>query len=108
MRCCAARCHSTPGGGPSPIRIASWCPPGRATAQQLPILGRFLALEYGGDDLDRLLTLAEGDRPAIGVLSQTTAGDLGRSARWRELYHPHGIGDELRLALFADDYCWVT
>lgn len=68
--------------------------------------GRFLALEYGGDDLDRLLTLADGDGPAIGVLSQTTAGDLYRSARWRELYHPHGIGDELRLALFADGYCW--
>lgn len=69
-------------------------------------LGRFLALEYGNDELDRLLTLADGDGPAIGVLSQTTAGDLCRSARWRELYHPHGIGDELRLALFADGYCW--
>jgi DNA-binding CsgD family transcriptional regulator len=69
-------------------------------------IGRFLALEYGGDDLDRLLTLADGAGPAIGVLSQTTAGDLRRSTRWRELYHPHGIGDELRLALFADGYCW--
>ncbi|MGH3899184.1 MAG: LuxR C-terminal-related transcriptional regulator [Pseudonocardiaceae bacterium] len=69
-------------------------------------LGRFLALEYGSDDLDRLLTLADSGGPAIGVLSQTTAGDLPRSARWRELYHPHGIGDELRLALFADGYCW--
>lgn len=69
-------------------------------------LGRFLALEYGSDDLDRLLTLADGDGPAIGVLSHTTAGDLSRSARWRELYQPHGIGDELRLALFADGYCW--
>jgi DNA-binding CsgD family transcriptional regulator len=69
-------------------------------------IGRFLALEYGSDDLDRLLTLAGGGGPAIGVLSQTTSGDLRRSARWRELYHPYGIGDELRLALFADGYCW--
>jgi hypothetical protein len=69
-------------------------------------VGRFLALEYGSDDLDRLLTLADGNGPAIGVLSQTTAGNLCRSARWRELYHPHGIGDELRLALFADGCCW--
>lgn len=67
---------------------------------------RFLALEYGSDELDRLLTLADGAGPAIAVLSQTTAGDLYRSGRWRELYHPHGIGDELRLALFADGYCW--
>jgi hypothetical protein len=69
-------------------------------------IGRFLALEYGGDDLDRLLILADGDGPAVAVLSHKTAGDLYRSARWRELYHPHGIGDELRLALFADGYCW--
>ncbi|MGH3513403.1 MAG: hypothetical protein ACRDQH_05335 [Pseudonocardiaceae bacterium] len=40
------------------------------------------------------------------MLSQTTAGDLRRSTRWRELYHPHRIGDELRHALFADGYCW--
>ncbi len=69
-------------------------------------LGRFLALEYGGDDPDPLRILADGGGPAISVLSQTTAGDLCRSTRWRELRHPHGIGDELRLALVADGYCW--
>ncbi|HEV7449821.1 MAG TPA: LuxR C-terminal-related transcriptional regulator [Pseudonocardiaceae bacterium] len=69
-------------------------------------LGRYLALEYGSDDLNRLLTLANGEGPAVAVLSQTTAGDLYRSRRWRELYHPYGVGDELRLALFADGYRW--
>ena len=53
-------------------------------------MGRFLALEYGGDDLDRLLTLADGDGQAIGVLSQITADVLCRSTRWRKPYHPHG------------------
>lgn len=69
-------------------------------------LGRFLALEYGGDVLDRLPTMTDDAGPAITVLSQTTAGKLCRSARWRELYHPHGVADELRLSLFADGYCW--
>jgi hypothetical protein len=36
-------------------------------------IGRFLALEYGGDDLDRLLILADGDGPAVAVLSHNTA-----------------------------------
>ncbi|MCA1677048.1 MAG: hypothetical protein LC799_34335, partial [Actinobacteria bacterium] len=69
-------------------------------------LGRFLALEYGGNVLDRLPTMADDAGPAIAVLSQTTAGDLCRSARWRELYDPHGVADELRLSLSADGYCW--
>ncbi len=68
--------------------------------------GRLFALEYGGGDPDPLLTLADGGEPAISVLSQVTAGDLCRSARWHELHHPHGLGDELRLALVADGYCW--
>lgn len=69
-------------------------------------LGRFLALEYGGDVLDRLPTMNDDAGSAITVLSQTTAGDLCRSARWRELYDPHGVADELRLSLFADGHCW--
>lgn len=69
-------------------------------------LGRLFVLEYGGGDLNPLFVLADGGGPAIGVLSQTAAGDLYRSARSRELYHPRGIGDELRLALVADGYCW--
>lgn len=69
-------------------------------------LGRFLALEYGGDALDRLPTVADGAGPAMAVLSDATAGDLCRSARWRELYDPYGIGDELRLSLCADGHCW--
>ncbi len=68
--------------------------------------GRLFALEYGGGEPDPLLTLADGGGPTISVLSQTTAGDLHRSARWRELHHPRGLGDELRLALVADGYCW--
>jgi len=64
------------------------------------------ALEPGGDVLDRLPTMTDDAGPTITVLSQTTAGELCRSARWRELYHPHGVADELRLSLFADGHCW--
>ncbi|MGH3822188.1 MAG: LuxR C-terminal-related transcriptional regulator [Pseudonocardiaceae bacterium] len=69
-------------------------------------LGRFLALEYGGDVLDRLPTMADGAGSTVAVLSQTTAGDLSRSARWREVYDPHGVADELRLSLCADGHYW--
>jgi DNA-binding CsgD family transcriptional regulator len=69
-------------------------------------LGRLLAHEYGGNDQDLLLVFTDGKRPAIAVLSKTTAGDLYRSNRWRKFYHPHDVGDELRLALVVDGYCW--
>jgi hypothetical protein len=41
------------------------------------------------------------------VLSQTTDGDLCRSSRWREIYEPHGVADEVRVTLAADGYTWV-
>jgi DNA-binding CsgD family transcriptional regulator len=31
-----------------------------------------------------------------GVLSEATRGDLARCARWREIFAPYGVGDELR------------
>jgi DNA-binding CsgD family transcriptional regulator len=72
-------------------------------------LGRYFALEFAHDEHDcqvGFLELASGVRPAVTVLSSATGGDLHRNARWRELYDPRGVGDELRLALLAEGQCW--
>ncbi|MFL6123844.1 LuxR C-terminal-related transcriptional regulator [Actinophytocola sp.] len=72
-------------------------------------LGRYFVLEFARDEQDCQVSfaeLADGVRPAVSVLSDATGGDLHRNARWRELYGPHGVGDELRLALLADGQCW--
>jgi hypothetical protein len=42
------------------------------------------------------------------VLSRSTGGDLHRSIRWREIYQPGGMGDELRVELAVDGRCWGT
>src|SRR2546430_2255030 len=72
-------------------------------------LGRYFALDFAHDELDCQVSfpeLASGVRPAVSVLSKVTSGDLRRNARWRELYDPRGVGDELRLALLADGQSW--
>lgn len=68
---------------------------------------RFIDLEYGAPDgSDRMLASTGGRGPATSVLSEITGGDLLCSARWREVYERCGVGDELRVALVADGYCW--
>jgi DNA-binding CsgD family transcriptional regulator len=83
---------------------------GTGTSPACTDISRAFAFEYGGDGGPpgefTLASLADGDGPQVGVLSHATADDLHRSARWRELYAPYAIGDELRAALLADTYCW--
>jgi DNA-binding CsgD family transcriptional regulator len=84
---------------------------GTGTSPACADISRALAFEYRRDSgLPAEFTLAsfaEGDDgPHVGVLSHATASDLHRSARWREFYAPHAVGDELRAALVADKYCW--
>jgi DNA-binding CsgD family transcriptional regulator len=68
---------------------------------------RLMELEYASDDVNLHRDLMRrGAR--VGVLSRSTGGDLHRSARWREIYQPGGIGDELRVELAADGRCWGT
>lgn len=62
-------------------------------------------LEMRGPDVNTSAVLARAARP-VGVLSNASGGDLARSARWRELLAPAGIGDELRAALVADGRWW--
>lgn len=47
-----------------------------------------------------------GARRTVAVLSETTAGDLDRAARYRELLKGFGVTDELRAVLWADGAPW--
>lgn len=95
------------------IGFASWCWPLMDPDAVLPTTALF-DLEFS-DALPRLLQLEE--RPEeintkhrlveasdhTAILSAATQGDLWRSARWREVYQPAGIGDEIRMAM-VDGY----
>jgi DNA-binding CsgD family transcriptional regulator len=61
--------------------------------------------EYAVDDVNKFQTLARGRRRAA-TLSQTTAGHPERSARFRDLLSPAGVGPELRSAFVADGTAW--
>lgn len=70
-------------------------------------LPRFLLLEERPDEVNtKHKVLAARDQ--TGILSAVTHGDLARSARWREVYQPAGIGDELRVAMADGFGPWAT
>jgi DNA-binding CsgD family transcriptional regulator len=66
---------------------------------------RFFQIEYSLEDINKFADLARRADPVAG-LSDTTGGDVSRSARWREVFHPLGLEDDLRAALSADGACW--
>lgn len=66
---------------------------------------RFFEVEYSEDDFNKFAELARRPRP-VADLSEATGGDLSRSARWREVFHPLGLDDDLRAALVAEGSCW--
>ncbi len=66
---------------------------------------RFFEIEYTSDDFNRFAELARRRRP-IGSLSRATDGDLTRSRRYREVFGPLGIGEDLRVALKSAGACW--
>jgi DNA-binding CsgD family transcriptional regulator len=65
-------------------------------------LMQLVANEFIEEDANKFAVLARAARP-VGILSQATDGDLGRSPRYRDFLAPHGFadGDELR-AVFRD------
>ncbi len=66
---------------------------------------RFFEIEYQVEDFNKFSDLASGPEQA-GALSEATAGDLERSSRYREIFGPLGIGEDLRVALRAGGWCW--
>ncbi|WP_077797070.1 LuxR C-terminal-related transcriptional regulator [Streptomyces sp. JHA26] len=65
----------------------------------------FLENEFGRRDVNKFAVLAE-TAPAVSSLDQATGGERARSARYREVMAPLGLGDELRAALVIDHHCW--
>lgn len=64
----------------------------------------FLGNEYGEDDVNKFIGLADGE--PIATLDRATSGDRDASARYREILAPLGLGDELRVALMSGTHCW--
>jgi DNA-binding CsgD family transcriptional regulator len=67
----------------------------------------FVENELDDDDVLKFRVLAGARRPS-GVLSVSTGGELERSPRYRKMYAPHGLGDELRVAAIADGACFAN
>ena len=65
----------------------------------------FVENEFGGDDVNQWTSLAR-HRNGVNTLSGATGGDLESSARYRDVFRPMGLGDELRAVLRTGDTCW--
>ena len=61
--------------------------------------------EYAVEDVNKFDQLARAERKAA-TLSETTGGHPERSARFRDLLTPAGLGPELRSAFVADGATW--
>jgi DNA-binding CsgD family transcriptional regulator len=64
-----------------------------------------VANEFLDDDVNKFTTLAR-DPAGVRTLAQRTAGDMEASARYRDIFRPLGLGDELRAVFRAGDACW--
>ena len=65
----------------------------------------FFRVEYSVEDFNKFSSLARSRRVAR-TLNDATTGRYDRSARWREVFGPLGLNDDLRAALVADGSCW--
>lgn len=65
----------------------------------------FFRVEYGSQDYNRFARLARSRR-AVRTLNDATGGRYDRSARWREVFGPLQLDDDLRAALVTDGTCW--
>ncbi len=61
--------------------------------------------EFMQDDVNKFTSFARGGRPA-GTLYTATGGVPERSARFRDIFAPAGLGDELRGVLKAGSSTW--
>jgi DNA-binding CsgD family transcriptional regulator/PAS domain-containing protein len=65
----------------------------------------FFRIEYSGEDFINFSDLARTGAK-VGVLSEATGGDLRKSPRWRVLYGPAGLGDQMRTVCADGSACW--
>jgi DNA-binding CsgD family transcriptional regulator len=79
----------------------------RASREEIPAETGpyFVANEFLEDDVNKWTDLARRSSP-VRTLWQATGGTPERSARYRDIFRPLGLGDELRAVLRTDDECW--
>jgi DNA-binding CsgD family transcriptional regulator len=65
----------------------------------------FVENEFLGHDVNQWTDLAQ-DPAGIRTLTSATGGDPETSARFRDLFQPLGLGDELRVVLRTGNACW--
>jgi DNA-binding CsgD family transcriptional regulator len=65
----------------------------------------FIRNEFLDTDVNKWTALA-GQRLGVRTLAQATDGDLQASARYRDVFQPLGLGDELRAVLRVGGACW--
>ncbi|WMX43604.1 helix-turn-helix transcriptional regulator [Streptomyces roseicoloratus] len=66
---------------------------------------RLLEIEYGEEDVNQFPELVRSDRTAAGLWQATRRRPHG-SARYRDVYQPVGMGDELRVLLRDQRAVW--
>jgi DNA-binding CsgD family transcriptional regulator len=74
----------------------------RIPAETIPY---FIENEFLADDVNKWTSLAR-DRSGVCTLVRATAGDPEASARYREIFRPLGLGDELRAVFRSAGACW--
>jgi DNA-binding CsgD family transcriptional regulator len=65
----------------------------------------FIQNEFLDEDVNKWTTLAR-DEAGVRTLVQATAGSMEASARYRDIFQPLGLGDELRAVLRVGGVCW--
>jgi DNA-binding CsgD family transcriptional regulator len=65
----------------------------------------FLENEFIADDVNKWVDVAR-DPDGVRTLHRTTRGVMSESARYCEIFHPLGFGDELRAVFRAQGACW--
>jgi hypothetical protein len=65
----------------------------------------FIQNEFLDDDVNKWTALAR-ERRGVRTLAQATAGDMEASSRYRDIFRPLGLGDELRAVLRVGGACW--
>jgi DNA-binding CsgD family transcriptional regulator len=78
-----------------------------AYRQAIPVdsTAYFVDNEFLRDDFNKWTELA-GGRAGVRTLVQATDGSLSRSARYRDVFEPLGLGDEMRTVLRTQGSTW--
>lgn len=65
----------------------------------------FIQNEFLDADVNKWTSLAR-ERLGVRTLAQATGGDMDASPRYRDVFEPLGLGDELRAVLRVGGACW--